>query len=123
MMIHILTAREIKAMVLCKTTKVTKMIQSKLGSKIPDQLIVNLFKYRIIPPISIAISKTPFNFCVDRKSLLRSTSPSLAKIRETQREPEISPISQKLTEYTNNFLGKNNCTYILLLNVKTLKYC
>lgn len=43
MMIYILTAREIKAMVLCKTAKDIKMVQSRPGSKIPDQLIVNFY--------------------------------------------------------------------------------
>lgn len=43
MITYILTAREIKAMVLYKTAKVTKMVQSRLGSKIPDQLNVNFY--------------------------------------------------------------------------------
>jgi len=33
MMIYVLTAREIKAMILCKTAKVTKMVQTRLGKR------------------------------------------------------------------------------------------
>lgn len=43
MMIYVLTAREIKAMVISKTAKLTKMVQGRLGSKMPDQLIVNFY--------------------------------------------------------------------------------
>lgn len=43
MIIYVLTAREIKAMAICKTDKLTKMVQSRLGSKIPDQLTVNFY--------------------------------------------------------------------------------
>lgn len=42
-MIYILTAKEINVMALCKTARITEVVQNSLESKIPNHLLVNFY--------------------------------------------------------------------------------
>lgn len=55
-----------------------------------------LFKHRIISPISRAISKTPFNFCTDRKSQHPPLHQSSEKHRESQKFHPLLRSSQNI---------------------------